>query len=215
MFHETRTFCSQCSHAQFNSKIQLSKHICDHHRRVTSIVVHDVAHALASREATDKYPCPKGDRTIASISTLRRHIAQNCQGSTPPQVHPEARPASAEAGADADQETGTTPLNVEEPPTLDHIGFTYENTWQVAICKLCHFVVDKAVVVEHLKGVHRLVVPNANAVLLVLRMYRLGPHLAVIWNDTVERQLDEFDDEDLSLNRPLDRVPRSLRIFHP
>lgn len=72
----------------------------------------------------------------------------------------------------------------------------YENTWQVAICKICHFVVDKAMVVEHLKSVHRLVVPNANAVLLVLRMYRLRPHLAVIWNDTVEHQLDDSDDED-------------------
>ncbi|KAK9429336.1 hypothetical protein V1505DRAFT_401244 [Lipomyces doorenjongii] len=81
------------------------------------------------------------------------------------------------------------------PCTLDDIGFTYENTWQVAICNQCHFVVDRAMIVEHLRIVHRLDVPNANAVLLVLSMHRLRPHLAIIWDDAIEDQLDESDDE--------------------
>ncbi|KAK9326487.1 hypothetical protein V1520DRAFT_153792 [Lipomyces starkeyi] len=197
MFHEDITFCcSQCNHAQFNSKIQLSKHISDHHRCVTSIVVNGVSYTLATREGSGKYLCPQCDREIASMSTLRRHMAQNCQGSAPAQVRQETRPAVPDAGPDAipEQETAKA-LNLEEPRTLDDIGFTYENTWQVAICNLCHFVVDKAMVIEHLASVHALEVPNANAVLLVLRMHRLRPHLAIIWDDAIEDQLDESDDE--------------------
>ncbi|KAK9481668.1 hypothetical protein V1527DRAFT_502651 [Lipomyces starkeyi] len=74
-----------------------------------------------------------------------------------------------------------------EPPTLDDIGFTYEDTWKVSICNNCHFV--------HLRTVHRFDVPNANAVLLILRMRRLRPYLAIIWDDANEDQLDESDDE--------------------
>ncbi|KAK9334236.1 hypothetical protein V1521DRAFT_225288 [Lipomyces starkeyi] len=217
MFHEDITFCcSQCNHAQFNSKIQLSKHISDHHRCLTSIVVNGVSYTLAAREGSGKYLCPQCDREIASMSTLRRHMAQNCQGSAPAQVRQETRPAVPDAGPDAipEQETAKA-LNLEglnlysissfcweldkltiiEPRTLDDIGFTYENTWQVAICNLCHFVVDKAMVIEHLASVHALEVPSANAVLLVLRMHRLRPHLAIIWDDAIEDQLDESDDE--------------------
>ncbi|KAK9242047.1 hypothetical protein V1506DRAFT_517498 [Lipomyces tetrasporus] len=84
----------------------------------------------------------------------------------------------------------------ENPANCQYLRFTYETTWQVAICGHCHFVVDKPMIVEHLKSVHRLVDSNTDAILLVLRMYRLRPHLAVIWDDTIEDQLDESDDED-------------------
>ncbi|KAK9481687.1 hypothetical protein V1527DRAFT_93419, partial [Lipomyces starkeyi] len=89
------------------------------------------------------------------MSTLRRHMAQNCQGSAHAQVRQETRPAVRDAGLGTikEQETATTALNLEEPRTLDDIGFTYENTWQVAVCNLCHFVVDKAMVIEHLTTV--------------------------------------------------------------
>ncbi|KAK9481495.1 hypothetical protein V1527DRAFT_522585 [Lipomyces starkeyi] len=76
------------------------------------------------------------------------------------------------------------------------LGFTIEDTWQVAICDLCHFVVDRAKVIEHLTTVHGLVVQSHDSVLRVLRMLRLRPHLAIIWDDTIEGQLDESDDED-------------------
>ncbi|KAK9481511.1 hypothetical protein V1527DRAFT_385203, partial [Lipomyces starkeyi] len=82
-----------------------------------------------------------------------------------------------------------------DPRTMADLGCTIEDTWQVAICDLCHFVVDMPMVIEHLTSVHGLEVPNANAVLLVLRMHRLRPHLAIIWDDAIEDQLDESDDE--------------------
>jgi hypothetical protein len=82
-----------------------------------------------------------------------------------------------------------------DPRTMADLGFTIEATWKVAICDLCHFVVDKAMVIEHITSVHGLEVANANAVLLVLRMHRLRPHLAIIWDDAIEDQLDESDDE--------------------
>ncbi|KAK9427555.1 hypothetical protein V1505DRAFT_29455 [Lipomyces doorenjongii] len=122
----------QCNHAQFNSKIQLSKHISDHHRSVTSIVVNGVSYPLAAREASGKYLCPKCDREIASMSTLRRHMAQNVnvlRARARAQVQ-QTRPAAPEACADAipAQETMATALNLEEPRTLDDFGFTYEYT---------------------------------------------------------------------------------------
>ncbi|KAK9326552.1 hypothetical protein V1520DRAFT_135981, partial [Lipomyces starkeyi] len=83
-----------------------------------------------------------------------------------------------------------------DPGTMADLGFTIEDTWKVAICKHCHFIVDKSMIIDHLKSIHGLGIPNVNAVLLVLRMYHLRIHLAVIWDDIMEDQLDDSDDED-------------------
>ncbi|KAK9318730.1 hypothetical protein V1517DRAFT_334794, partial [Lipomyces orientalis] len=154
----------------------LSKHISSNHRRVTSIDFDGQTYPLALTEDGSKYLCPKCNVQINLLGSLKRHMAQFCKASDHERVHSEASAAAgqAENNAPQDHDTVTLALNLEEPRTLDDIGLVYENTWQVAICKICHFVVDKAM---HLKSVHRLVVPNANAVLLVLRMYRLRPHL--------------------------------------
>ncbi|KAJ8099523.1 hypothetical protein POJ06DRAFT_257202 [Lipomyces tetrasporus] len=193
----TEFFCPECSRAAFHSRTALSKHISDNHRRLTSIDYNGQSYTLAVTEDGTKYLCPKCEGQMTSLRSLKRHMAQFCRASDHERVHSEANPAVAQANDNApqDRDTVTLTLNLAEPRTLDDIGLVYENTWHVAICKLCHFVVDKAIVVKHLKSVHRLVVPNDNAVLLVLRMYKLRPHLAVIWNDTVENQLDESDDE--------------------
>ncbi|KAK9426880.1 hypothetical protein V1505DRAFT_396605 [Lipomyces doorenjongii] len=144
-----------------------------------------------------KYSCPKCSSSMASISGLRRHLARvrrRRSGHTSAAVQTDA----PEAGPDAlpEQETEATAFTLEEPRTLDDFEFTYENTWQIAICNRCHFVVDMATVIEHLTTVHGLVVQSHDSVLRVLRMHRLRPHLAVIWDDTIEDQLDESDDED-------------------
>ncbi|KAJ8102385.1 hypothetical protein POJ06DRAFT_82609 [Lipomyces tetrasporus] len=169
-------FCPECNRAAFDSRSALSKHISSNHRRVTSVDFDGQTHPLALTEDGSKYLSPKCDAQINLLGSLKRHMAQFCRASDHEPVHSAASPAPAQAddSAPQDQDTVSLTLNLEEPRTLDDIGLAYENTWQVAICKLCHFVVDKAMVVEHLKSVHRLVVPNANAVLLVLRMYHLG-----------------------------------------
>ncbi|KAK9311043.1 hypothetical protein V1524DRAFT_457723 [Lipomyces starkeyi] len=168
-----------------------------HFRSLTSIIVNGESYALAAPEGSSKYPCPKCDRKTTSLSALKRHLAHNCQ-----EVRQVTRPTAPDAGPDAipEQETVTAAFNLEglnsyKPRTLDDIGFSHENTWQVAICDCCHFVVDMPMVIEHLTSVHGLEVPNTNDVLLVLRMHRLRPHLAIIWDDTIEDQLDESDDE--------------------
>ncbi|KAK9481506.1 hypothetical protein V1527DRAFT_499697 [Lipomyces starkeyi] len=80
--------------------------------------------------------------------------------------------------------------------TVADLGFTIEDTWKVAICEHCHFIVDKSMIIDHLKGIHGLEIRNVNAVLLVLRANHLRIHLAVIWDDNMEHQLDDSDDED-------------------
>ncbi|ODQ74684.1 hypothetical protein LIPSTDRAFT_226800 [Lipomyces starkeyi NRRL Y-11557] len=79
---------------------------------------------------------------------------------------------------------------------IEDLGFTIESIWHVAICQRCHFVVDKGMIIDHLNGIHGFEIRNVNAVLLVLRMYHLRIHLAVIWDDNIEDQLDDSDDED-------------------
>ncbi|KAK9312146.1 hypothetical protein V1522DRAFT_394398 [Lipomyces starkeyi] len=68
--------------------------------------------------------------------------------------------------------------------------------WQVAICTHCKFIVDKALFIDHLKLKHGLDNPNEDAVLHVGRQYALRPHLAIIWDETTENEVDESDDED-------------------
>ncbi|KAK9358015.1 hypothetical protein V1504DRAFT_462559 [Lipomyces starkeyi] len=103
MVHETTTGfrCSQCNHAPFNSKTQLSKHISARHRRVTSIIVNGESYALAAPEGSSRYPCAKCDRETTSLSALKRHLAHNCQGSPPRQVRQVTRPTAPDAGPDA------------------------------------------------------------------------------------------------------------------
>ncbi|KAK9489132.1 hypothetical protein V1508DRAFT_362467 [Lipomyces doorenjongii] len=88
--------------------------------------------------------------------------------------------------------------------TMADLGFTTEDTWKVAICDHCHFIVDKSMIIDHIKGIHRLEIRNVNAVLLVLRMNHLRIHLPVIWDDNVDDQLDDSEEED-----------RGPSFFHP
>ncbi|KAK9242220.1 hypothetical protein V1506DRAFT_509649 [Lipomyces tetrasporus] len=164
----TEFVCPECDHVAFGSRTALSKHLSSNHRRVTSIDFDGQTYLLAQTEDGTKYLCPKCDTPIALLNSLKRHMGQFCRAYGHERVHAEAGPSAAQAedNAPQEEETVTSTLNLEEPRTLDDIGLTYETTWQVAICKLCHFVIDKAM-----------------------------PHLAVIWNDTVENELDESDDE--------------------
>ncbi|KAK9357797.1 hypothetical protein V1504DRAFT_30889 [Lipomyces starkeyi] len=188
----TEFCCPECNHAAFGSRSALSKHISSNHRRVTSIDFDGQTYPLAVAEDSTKYLCPKCDAQINLLGSLKRHMAQFCRASDYGPVRPEPQNDDDEP---QEEESVTRTLNLDEPRTLDDIGFSYENTWQVAICDFCHFVVDMPMVIEHLTSVHGLEVPNANAVLLVLRMHRLRPHLAITWDDAIEDQLDESDDE--------------------
>ncbi|KAK9349618.1 hypothetical protein V1523DRAFT_443097 [Lipomyces doorenjongii] len=165
--------CGSCDHAPFDSPDKLNKHTSSKHRQSSTFNYNGASYPLISAEG--KYLCPKCSSSMASISGLRRHLARVC------------RRRSGHTSA---------ALTIIEPRTLDDFEFTYENTWQIAICNRCHFVVDMAMVIEHLTTVHGLGVQSHDSVLRVLRTHRLRPHLAIIWDNIIEDQLDESDDED-------------------
>ncbi|KAK9486020.1 hypothetical protein V1527DRAFT_482434 [Lipomyces starkeyi] len=72
---------------------------------------------------------------------------------------------------------------------MEDLGFMIEATWKVAICTRCKFVVDKAVLIDHLKQKHGLDNSIEDAILQVARQYALRPHLAIIWDEIAENQL--------------------------
>ncbi|KAK9489564.1 hypothetical protein V1508DRAFT_427611 [Lipomyces doorenjongii] len=79
--------------------------------------------------------------------------------------------------------------DISEIRSMEDLGFM--PTWTVAICTLCKFVVDKALLVDHLGLKHGLDNPNDGAILQVARQYAPRPHLAIIWNEATENQVDK------------------------
>ncbi|KAK9489177.1 hypothetical protein V1508DRAFT_442917, partial [Lipomyces doorenjongii] len=179
MSSETTVFqCTFCNHAPFDTKVKLTKHLSSKHRKAATF-------------------CFSGETFPLLVThdnkSLKRHIGgQNCRSSqviVGPTIYQPGDTQSEQCGS-----TGT----IADPHTMAHLGFTIDDTWKVAICEQCHFIVDKSMIMDHLKGVHKREILNVDAVVQILRMYHLRPHLAVIWDDTSEDPdlLDESDDED-------------------
>ncbi|KAK9427526.1 hypothetical protein V1505DRAFT_424145 [Lipomyces doorenjongii] len=208
--------CGRCDHAPFDSPDKLNKHISSKHRQSSTFNYNGASYPLISAEG--KYLCPKCSASMASISGLRRHLARVCGRS----AHTSAavQTDAPEAGTDAipEEETVAMALNFEclnpQPSALEDIGFTYENIWQDAICTRCKFVVDKAVLIDHLTQKHGLDNLNEDTVLRVAHQYVLRPHLAIIWDETTENQVDDSDDEDhgSSLFNPTAFRPGSVAL---
>ncbi|KAK9310915.1 hypothetical protein V1524DRAFT_473551 [Lipomyces starkeyi] len=200
MSSETRIFqCTECSHAPFDTTIKLNKHASSRHRKAANFHFNGVFYPLITTD-NDKYACPMCKAETASISNLRRHMGQNCgrnqddpfEGSEPIE---EPENDHGELGIN---ETGplATSRDVSTISSIADLGFVIEAMWQVAICTHCKFVVDKALFTDHLKLKHGLDNPNEDAILHVVRQYALRPHLAFIWDETTENEVDESDDED-------------------
>ncbi|KAK9342129.1 hypothetical protein V1522DRAFT_461063 [Lipomyces starkeyi] len=191
MSSETRIF--QCT------EIKLNKHASSRHRKAANFHFNGVFYPLITTD-NDKYACPMCKAETASISNLRRHMGQNCgrnqddpfEGSEPIE-EPEN-----DHGKLGINETGPLAISrdVSTISSIGDLGFVIEAMWQVAICTHCKFVVDKALFTDHLKLKHGLDNPNEDAILHVVRQYALRPHLAIIWDETTENEVDESDDED-------------------
>ncbi|KAK9341806.1 hypothetical protein V1522DRAFT_143666, partial [Lipomyces starkeyi] len=183
--------CTMCNHAPFDTKAKLNKHSSSKHRKAASFDFGGNSFPLLVTD-DNKYVCPTCKAEKSSVSGLRRHMgSQNCRMN-----HVIAAPTCPYQPEDGASQHGGMTGTIKDPGTMADLGFTIEDTWKVAICKHCHFIVDKSMIIDHLKSIHGLGIPNVNAVLLVLRMYHLRIHLAVIWDDIMEDQLDDSDDED-------------------
>ncbi|KAK9349615.1 hypothetical protein V1523DRAFT_181017 [Lipomyces doorenjongii] len=182
--------CTFCNHAPFDTKGKLTKHLSSKHRRAATFSFSGETFPLLATD-DNKYVCPTCKAETSSVRSLKRHMGgQNCRGS---QVI--VGPTTYQPG-DTQCEHGGATGTIADPHAMADLGFTIDDTWKVAICEQCHFIVDKSMIIDHLKGVHKREILNVDAVMQILRMYHLRPHLAVIWDDTSEDLLDESDDED-------------------
>ncbi|KAK9371663.1 uncharacterized protein V1513DRAFT_461190 [Lipomyces chichibuensis] len=175
MYSESSVFqCLECDHAPFDTKAKLNKHSSSKHRRAATFEFSGVAYPLAMTD-DDMYACPTCKAKAASVRSLRCHMDRHRDRAREERLSEREPIQNNQADGIPEQET----LTIIEPRTLDDIGFSYEYICKVAICDLS-CMGSKS--------------PNANAVLRVLRMHRLRPHLVIIWDDAIEDQLDESDD---------------------
>ncbi|KAK9357332.1 hypothetical protein V1504DRAFT_494537 [Lipomyces starkeyi] len=183
MYSESTVFqCLECDHAPFDIKAKLNKHSSSKHRKAETSEFSGVAYPLTVTD-DDMYACHTCMAKTASVRSLRRQMDRHRYR------------AYTERRID-DTETLVTCGDISEMRSREDLGFMIEATWKVAISTRCKFVVDKAVLIDRLKLKHGLDNPNEDAILQIARQYALRPHLAIIWDETTENQVDESDDED-------------------
>ncbi|KAK9481707.1 hypothetical protein V1527DRAFT_516396, partial [Lipomyces starkeyi] len=155
--------CTVCNHAPFDTKVKLNKHSSSKHRKAATFDFGGMSFPLLLTD-DNRYVCPTCKAEKSSVSGLRRHMgSQNCRMN---QVI--AAPMySYQAEEGASQHGGVTGT-IEDFRTMADLGFTIEDTWNVAICEHCHFIVDKSMIIDHIKDIHGLEIRDVNAVLLVL-----------------------------------------------
>ncbi|KAK9482123.1 hypothetical protein V1527DRAFT_447888 [Lipomyces starkeyi] len=195
MYSESSFFqCLECGHAPFDTKAKLNKHSSSKHRRAESFEFSGVAYPLTVTD-DDMYACPTCMAKIASVRSLRRHMDRHRYRAQEERL-PEREPIQDLSEEINDTETLATCGDISEIRSMEDLGFMIEATWKVAVCTRCKFVVDKAVLIDHLKLKHGLDYRDEDAILQVTRQYGLRPHLAIIWDEIAENQVDESDDED-------------------
>ncbi|KAK9427093.1 hypothetical protein V1505DRAFT_351509 [Lipomyces doorenjongii] len=211
--------CLQCNHAPFDTKAKLNKHSSSKHRRAETFEFGGVAYPLTVTD-DDLYACPTCMAKTASVRSLKRHMdrhrdrtQEECVSEQEPIPDPSEDIRSSERITD-DTEALVTCGDISEIRSMEDLGFMIEAIWKVAICSRCMVVVDKAQLISHLKLKHGLDDPNEDAILQVARQYALRPHLAIIWDETTENQVDDSDDEDhgSSLFNPTAFRPGSLAL---
>ncbi|ODQ68694.1 hypothetical protein LIPSTDRAFT_7532 [Lipomyces starkeyi NRRL Y-11557] len=202
MYSESTIFqCLECDHAPFDTKAKFNKHSSSKHRRAETFEFSGVAYPLTVT-SDDMYACPTCMAKTASVRSLKRHMvrhrdkAQEERLSEREQIQDHSEDLRNSERRIDDTDTLITSGDISEIRSMEELGFMIEATWKVAICTRCKFVVDRAVLIDHLKLKHGLENPNEDAILQVARQYALRPHLAIIWDETTESQVDESDDED-------------------
>ncbi|KAK9364314.1 hypothetical protein V1509DRAFT_573035, partial [Lipomyces kononenkoae] len=192
--------CAECKHAPFNTRDKLNRHVSVSHSKPGFFSFEGVAYPLIMTP-DGKYACPTCTAESSNVSNLRRHMARvDCargeDNTGVDQVENCQTPVRFD-GFDDQVESCESHGRVDEDncASLGGIGLSFNREWNVITCDQCHHIVDKAMVEDHLTNVHKLVIEDKSAMWCTIRAYRLRPHLAVVWDDGTEQQLDDSDDE--------------------
>ncbi|KAK9371590.1 uncharacterized protein V1513DRAFT_487754 [Lipomyces chichibuensis] len=180
--------CSKCPHEPFASKAKLSKHVSNYHREANTIKAGGKIYPLSFGTNVNYILCPECNAGCSNIGNLRRHLNRHCKGSTgnnDNDMHIE----EIEGGVET---TGTDAIDCT---SLEGIGMMYDSEWNVLVCKRCHHIVDQSMMAHHLTKVHKLKVKDEEALWRTMRLYKLRPHLTVIWDESTEQEMDDSDDE--------------------
>ncbi|KAK9357142.1 hypothetical protein V1504DRAFT_465585, partial [Lipomyces starkeyi] len=141
----------------------------------------------------NSYVCPNCKAERSSISGLRRHMDRNCERNQDNNEIQENEDIAVQTGAGSTSTiTGTS---IGDGSTLEGMGLIFNPEWNVLICKRCRHIVDQSMILDHLTKTHKLNLEDDGLVWRTLRSYKVRPHLLVMWDESVERELDDSDDD--------------------
>ncbi|KAK9489008.1 hypothetical protein V1508DRAFT_131685, partial [Lipomyces doorenjongii] len=183
--------CTKCNHEPFDSKAKLTKHISNYHREATTITYKGKEYPLIIG-SNSNYVCPTCKNEYSSISNLTYHLNRHCHSSNSFNI-----PATNTSHSDnsLNQSGMSEDITVRSTITeADSVaGLVFNSVWNIFICKRCCRVVDKSGMARHLTRVHKLTISNLDTMLTTLRSYNVRAHLAVIWDQRIEEDLDDSD----------------------
>ncbi|KAK9318967.1 hypothetical protein V1517DRAFT_355445 [Lipomyces orientalis] len=189
--------CTECDHAPFDTKAKFNKHTSSKHRKAETFKFDGAAYPVVVAD-DGRYACPTCRTEASSISSLRRHMGrQNCgiaQAAGADDVQGWQN-AVQDSGNENTATTAHTSITKDDCASLEGVGFKYNHYWDVPTCNRCPHVVDKSTIEDHLTNVHKLEIQDNGAMWRTIRAYRIRPHLAVVWDDKTELELDDSDDE--------------------
>ncbi|KAK9482499.1 hypothetical protein V1527DRAFT_379183, partial [Lipomyces starkeyi] len=76
------------------------------------------------------------------------------------------------------------------------MGMIFDPVWNAIISKRCNHIVDQSMMTNHLTKVHNFKIDDKTALWATMQLYKVRPHLLVMWDESTERAMDESDDED-------------------
>ncbi|KAK9489043.1 hypothetical protein V1508DRAFT_429293 [Lipomyces doorenjongii] len=179
--------CSQCSHSPFSNKRSLNKHVSDYHR----VAPNSRSSADYVNTAIGNYGgllCKHCGAKISTLSNLTRHIKRSCKG-----IHPQAQ-RDHTVDQSGSQSNGGVGTNVMDCTSLDDIRMTYDPRWNILICQTYCYVVDKALVIDHLLTVHKLRGKDELQIGRTLALNKLRAHLVDKWDHTIDVSEAEYNE---------------------
>ncbi|KAK9241773.1 hypothetical protein V1506DRAFT_447754, partial [Lipomyces tetrasporus] len=84
--------------------------------------------------------------------------------------------------------------------TLEGMGLVFNPEWNVLICIRCRHIVDQSMMINHLTKTHKLKVDDQKLAWRTMLSHKVRPHLLVVWDEWVEREMDYWDDEYTNAN---------------
>ncbi|KAK9489001.1 hypothetical protein V1508DRAFT_140458, partial [Lipomyces doorenjongii] len=166
--------CFHCSHQPFDSKVKLSKHVSNYHRKVDTIRVGDNVYPLIQGNGNNSLVCPNCNIECSNIANLRRHLKKRCRascgldaaatlvdghtgGANPTDELNDREPDGLGDGGERQRTAESSPVDCT---SLEGLGLIYDEDWNVLICKRCSHIVDSSMMTQHITKVHKLAIQN-------------------------------------------------------